>query len=196
MEKYLRLIGKFLSLYSAYTEDTIVFCLKLWISTILQMIVLFILSMLLFDIWLFVSFVIVFCSLRIMIWGYHCKTFKNCFLVTTFLFLLVGFLSLFALKCEVIANIGTVINFVAILYLMVISIKDNTDKIKNNKRELIFFVIRIALVIIYGGGSEIMLLINNCKTYTYTWNIIFTYCIVFILTLIRVGGEKNEKMDN
>lgn len=191
LNKYIVNLGKKLSMYSTFSDDTIVFCLKLWISTIFQSVILYIISALFFDTGLFFSFIVVFCSLRVMIWGYHCKTFRSCFVLTTCLFIFVGIISLYAMKNICIAYIGITIAVIGMIYLMIVSVKDNFSKVKVSVKERYFFVLRILLVLIFGMFFVIISIWNDLKNDLYVWNGIFSYCIVFILTVM--GGEKNEE---
>lgn len=180
LNKYIDYLGVRLSNYSNYSIDTIVFCVRLWISTIFQAVILYIISILFFDIWLFFSFVGVFCSLRVMIWGYHCKTFMNCFVLTTCLFVFVGIVSLYAVKSNYIAYIGIILAIISMIYLMIVSIKDNITNAKENINGKFFFIIRILFVLIFGILSLIVPVCNEIKKYIYmeyTFFILYSFYI-------------------
>ena len=48
--------------------------------------------------------------------------------------------------------------------------------------------------LLFGILSLIVPVCNEIKKNTYIWNTLFSYCIVFILTLI--GGVKNEDVSS
>ena len=192
LENYLKYFSAFLAKYSQYSEEVLNFCLKLWLSTIFQIVVLFLIANIFFDIWFCFMFIVVFCSMRTVIWGYHCKTFINCLLLTTGLYVLIGIFSKVAADVGFALHIGAAISLISLIYLIINSIRSYKLKANHTVKYKTFFVVRLALILIFGISAIIFshkIWLNNT---VHIWNFICTYCLVAILTLMQ-GGDNYEE---
>lgn len=181
MEKMINWIAKKLASNSEYSEEIMAFCVKLWLSTISQTIFLFIVSMLLFDFKIFLSFVIVFCTLRSIIEGYHCKTFLRCFLLTDIMFFAVVGVSYISSNIRMCGIFGIILMFVSMVGLLYECKKAFG---KTNIRSVIYGYLRYIIVLVMWGFIMYQLysigLNNNAL-----WVMSYSYSLAYILVVVN-----------
>ncbi|MGN1317731.1 MAG: accessory gene regulator B family protein [Lachnospirales bacterium] len=198
MRKYLErlninsIAGK-LSKYSQYSESVLVFCLKLWLSTILQCICMIVLSALFFDVSYFVAFFCVFFITRLMIEGYHCKTFLGCFILSNIIFILICVAANLTDTYYVLKQPAFFVELISTVYLLFVSIRNNLDKLHTKLREKIYFVLRPVWLTVVSGYIVFNTLANNFECSVYVWVMLYSYCFVFLLTIINERRMKNER---
>ena len=181
-----------LAKYSDYSAEVICFCIKLWMSIMLQICILITISILFWDIKYFVCFISVFVPLRIMFDGYHCSTFKKCLCLSTSLYCLI---CLFAIAAQYI-NVLKVFIILLILsantYFLRYSINEKEKKSYSQRFLYMYFLIRIILLLCITAFFAYTLITTNGND-RYVWVSGCSFCVVYILSK---GGEKNEKQNN
>ena len=78
-----------------YSKDVYVYGIEVFISNVLNVLAIFIISCLLSDVVMGLVFLLVFCPLRVFTGGYHAKTYGKCFMVGNISFLMVYGLNAF-----------------------------------------------------------------------------------------------------
>ena len=193
MEKLISCCAKSLSSNSCYSEDIMAFCIKLWLSTILQTIFLFIISVIFFDIKIFCGFVIVFCTLRSIIEGYHCKTFLNCFMLTNFMYLIVICVSYISLYRVAFAFFGLILLCISVLGLTYKSIMCFNKK---NNLTVIYGVLRLLIVLSIAAFIILQLYYCGLNSNVYIWVVLYAYCLVYILSIGNCKTQNAIEADN
>ena len=174
-----------LAKYSQYDSEIIKFAMKLWLSAIGQSFVMMCIAYLFFDIKYFFYFFMAFFPLRLLIDGYHCKTFFNCFAVSTFYFVAICVLSDFAVVCEWLKFL--------LIYLFVVSVAVLTLKsfVKTERNKLFLFV-RLGYIVAVTAFVIAHFLVDNININVHIWVTIISFSTVFILNIIR-RKSKDEK---
>lgn len=191
MENFINKFAIYLANNSPYSAETLIFCIKLWLSTIFQTVFLFVISLLFLDIKIFMAFVIIFCTLRSFIEGYHCKTFIHCFLLTNFMFFIVVVLSHISAHVASIAFVGKLlimVSFSGLLYNSICCFDiDNTKKIT-----LLYSILRILIVSVFAIYIIFQLFFYGIYGNVHKWTMLYAYCLVFILSIPK-GGVRYKK---
>lgn len=191
LEECLNYIAEKLAKNSDYSKEVMKFSLKLWASTLFQSACMAIIAYIFFDIYYFLIFFAVLFLLRIMIAGYHCKTFRGCFLLSNITFIGVSVISTLTMKYEMLSYFAFLMLIVATIYLIGISVINYCKDLKYGIRDKFYFAIRIIYQVLISGY-----LLYNIKSgntlQVHEYVMLYSYCMVFILTIMK-GGKTNEE---
>ena len=182
-------LAKVLSKNSTYSEEILEFCLKLWISTIVQSICMYLIAKLLFEGRYFFCFFIIFFPMRLMIEGYHCKTFLGCFFVSNLYFITICLASVLTAKYEMLLYIPIIMTAVSAIYLIRFSIKNNIVKLKENTREKVYFVFRLLFLLFVCCYIETELFLCRNVSDVDVLIMAYSYIMVFLLSVINVENK-------
>lgn len=181
MDKIINFCARLLSANSNYNEEIMAFCIKLWLSTIAQTLFLFILSIIFFDLKIFFAFAIVFCTLRAIIEGYHCKTFISCFLLTDLMFFAVVGAGYIAAKISSLYIFGVVLLNAALLGLLYECKKAFS---RANIRLTIYGYLRFVIVVLMWLFIMYQLYVGKTDNFA-VWVMCYSYSLVYILVVVE-----------
>lgn len=165
---------------SGYPKTVIQYSIKLWAIAFVQAVVLCLVSGIFFDIKFFFSFLIPFFPTRLLVEGYHCKNVYSCTLFSTIIFIVICLLSSFSIEHMEAIYFSEIIE-ITLLLIQIFKISKNKERFKYTMLSLI---IGIATLLIFFVKSNV-----------YTLNGVYSYIMVFVLSIpnILAGGEKGEK---
>ena len=165
---------------SGYPKIVIQYSIRLWAIAFVQAVVLCLVSIVLFDVKLFFSFLIPFFPTRLLIEGYHCKNVYSCTIFSAIIFIVICILSGFGIKHIEIIYLSEII-LGSILAVQIFRIFKNKNRFNYNTLALL---IGIATLIAFFVKRDV-----------YALNGVYSYIMVFILSIpnILAGGEKNEE---
>ncbi len=181
VDKWLMNLAEILSLNSDYTKEAVFFALKMWSRIILQSGILVFISVLIGKPSYFFKFFLIFFPMRMLFEGYHCQTYKKCIINSTFLFVLICYITEAANANIAITKVLTILQFFSFVYFICLSIYKHLNSLKTAYTSLVIRVGFLILVFVYsfnGIGLQSTLAIKNniCAC---------TWFSVFILTIIN-----------
>lgn len=180
------------SILSKYTnvanneQDIYIYGLELFYSTSFTLLSIFFISSVFLDNVLFgLIFILYFYPIRLFCGGYHCKTYKNCFLLTNLIFILSHFFAKLILYAEIKFIYKYNFFFWIFMYIIIIYFGLNSrvnltliQKSRNNKRMIVTLLLE-------------MFLLGFIKTEQLLFYIAFMGTLsVTIMLLIAEGGKQ------
>lgn len=178
MDTILAYCSNKLAKYSQYDSEIIKFAMKLWLAAIAQSLFMMLISYMFFDIKYFFYFFMAFFPLRLLIDGYHSKTFLNCFTISTLTFVVICVLSNLAFNYRLLKFPLIVLFVVSIIILIYKSFV-------KSERTMLFLFMRVSYILAITAFVIAHFLINNINISVHIWVTIISSSTVFILNILR-----------
>lgn len=178
MDTILKYMSDKLAEYSDYDSEVIAFSMKLWIASIFQSLVMIAIAYVAFDVKYFFYFFVAFFPLRLLIEGYHSKSFIGCFIVSTAMFIGICLLADLTMTLMALKIVLFVLFVISTVGLMIKSF------IKSEKTKFYLFI-RLGYISLISLFVVINIIQSGINCSVHIWVSIISFSAVFILNLLR-----------